>query len=89
VLAGQPDGWRLGHGVLAGKGMVAWIGAWTTVAPAPAAGTSALDRSTAPTNPSLSATTFTPSSPAPAALSSLPCAAQLVAVLTQMALAHA
>jgi hypothetical protein len=23
VLAGQPDGWRLGHGLLVGKGMVA------------------------------------------------------------------
>jgi len=90
VLAGQPDGWRLGHGVLAGQGMVAWIGAWTTFTSAPnaAAGTSAHDPSTAPTTPSLSTTTSTPSSPAPTALSSLPCAPQLVAVLTQMALAH-
>lgn len=91
MLAGQPDGWRLGHGVLAGKGMVAWIGAWTTFAPAPeaAAGTSAPDPSTAATTPPLSTTTSTLTPPPPVALSSLPCAAQLVAVLTQMALAHA
>ncbi len=84
VLAAGPDGWRLGHAVLAGKGMVAWIGAWTTLAPAPAAGTSAPDPP-APTTVSLS----TPSTDPSTALSSLPCAGQLVAVLAQMALAHA
>ena len=89
MLAGRPDGWRLGHAVLAGKGMVAWIGAWATLAPAPAAGTSARDLSTAPTTPSLSTTTSTPSTHPSAALSSLPYAEQLVAVLAQMALAHA
>ncbi len=36
VLAQRPGGWQLGHAVLAHKGMVAWIGAWTTLAPAPA-----------------------------------------------------
>lgn len=84
VLAGRPGGWQLGHAVLAGQGMVAWIGAWTTLAPVASAGTSAPD-STAPTTPPLS----TPSTHPSAALSSLPCAGQLVAVLTQMALAHA
>jgi hypothetical protein len=74
---------------------VAWAGAWTTYAPTPAAaaGTSAPDQSTAPTTPSLSATTSNAASTLtphrPTALSSLPCAGQLVAVLTQMALAHA
>jgi hypothetical protein len=91
VLTGRPDGWRLGHAVLAGKGMVAWIGAWTTLAPAPAlapaAGTSAPDP-TVPSTASLS-TTSTPSADPSTALSSLPCAGQLVAVLAQMALAHA
>jgi hypothetical protein len=67
--------------------MVAWIGAWTTFAPAPVAGTSAPD-STAPPTPSLSTLTSTPSTHPSAALSSLPYAGQLVAVLAQMALAH-
>jgi hypothetical protein len=35
VLSGRPDGWRLGHGVLATRGKVAWIAALTAVAPAP------------------------------------------------------
>jgi hypothetical protein len=89
VLAGRPDGWRLGHAVLAGQGMVAWIGAWTALTSAPSAGTSAPDPSTVPTIPSLTATTSAPSTHPSAALSSLPYAGQLVAVLTQMALAHA
>jgi hypothetical protein len=39
VLGGQPDGFRLGHGVLATRGVVAWIGALSSVrAPAPSAG---------------------------------------------------
>jgi hypothetical protein len=89
VLAGRPDGWRLGHAVLAGKGMAAWIGAWATLAPAASAGTSAPDPSTIPTTLSLPTTTSTPSTHPSAALSSLPYAGQLVAVLTEMALAHA
>jgi hypothetical protein len=42
VLSGRPDGWRLGHGVLATRGTVAWIAAVTDVVPAslPAAGAS-------------------------------------------------
>jgi hypothetical protein len=34
VLAGRPDGWRLGHGVLATRGTVAWIAAVGELAPA-------------------------------------------------------
>jgi hypothetical protein len=37
ALHGRADGWRLGLGVLAGKGLAAWIRAWTTCAPAAAA----------------------------------------------------
>jgi hypothetical protein len=33
VLSGRPDGWRLGHGVLATRGTVAWIAAVGEVAP--------------------------------------------------------
>jgi hypothetical protein len=36
VLGGQPDGFRLGHGVLATRGVVAWMGALSSLrAPAP------------------------------------------------------
>lgn len=36
VLGGQPDGFRLGHGVLATRGVVAWIGAVSSLrAPTP------------------------------------------------------
>ena len=39
VLGGQPDGFRLGHGVLAARGLVAWMQTVTSVcSPAPAAG---------------------------------------------------
>jgi len=36
VLAGRPDGWRLGHGLLASRGVAGWIaaGAARTVAAA-------------------------------------------------------
>jgi hypothetical protein len=38
VLGGQPDGFRLGHGVLAMRGVVAWIGAVSSLsAPTPSA----------------------------------------------------
>jgi hypothetical protein len=37
VLCGQPDGFRLGHGVLATRGVVAWIAALSSL-PAPRAG---------------------------------------------------
>jgi hypothetical protein len=34
VLAGRPDGWRLGRGLLAGKGVAAWLAACATFTPA-------------------------------------------------------
>jgi hypothetical protein len=38
VLGGQPDGFRLGHGVLATRGVVAWIAAVSSLrAPEPSA----------------------------------------------------
>jgi hypothetical protein len=41
ALGGRADGWRLGLGVLAGKGVATWIRAWTSCStpaqvPAPA-----------------------------------------------------
>jgi hypothetical protein len=39
VLCGEPDGFRLGHGVLATRGVLAWIAALSSLpAPAPRAG---------------------------------------------------
>lgn len=95
VLSGRPDGWRLGHGVLTGRGMVSWITAWPAIAappatPAPPAGTPAPDPPSAPSTRPLSTSTPDPPTPAPTpALSSLPGTGQIVAVLSQMALAHA
>lgn len=81
VLAGAADGWRHGHGVLAGRGMAAWIATWTALAPA-GAGTM-----TDPSHPVSSAPQ--PTSPQPSnTLSSLPAAGQVVTVLAEMALAH-
>jgi hypothetical protein len=80
VLCGEPDGWRLGHGVLATRGMAAWMGAWRALAPAPAPERSAL---------------FTGSGSCPApgrasvAICSLPRASEIVGVLSEMTLAHA
>ena len=79
VLSGQTDSWRLGHGVLASRGMAAWMAAWPNSTPqssAPAAAT--------PSVQSLSSTGF----PSTAGLSSLPAVEKIVAVLTEMALAH-
>jgi hypothetical protein len=70
VLGGQPDGFRLGHGVLAARGLVAWMHTARSVA-APSLGAS---RS---------------SDPAAGEVVSPPGAEQLVAVIAQMALAHA
>jgi hypothetical protein len=80
VLCEEPCGWRLGHGVLTGRGVAAWMAAWTTVASAPEAETTAPD-------PSVPSTTSPPNNSS-AALSSLPGAKEIVAVLAQMALAH-
>jgi len=62
VLAGRADGWRLGHAVLARRGMAGWIAAQTTVAPM---------------------------APAAAAREAAADCGQIVAVLSQMALALA
>jgi hypothetical protein len=35
AIGGRADGWRLGLGVLSGKGVAAWLRAWTTC-PSPA-----------------------------------------------------
>jgi len=72
VLAGRPDGFRLGHGVLATRGTVAWIAAATEAAPSPPAGRE----------------TPEPLAGASSAAAA-PGAGEIVAVLAQMALAHA
>ncbi len=79
VLAEQPGGWRLGHGVLTGRGVAAWMAARAAVA-----------------RPSVSATSARPSSiPLPTSIHqpsvalSLRPTPEVVAVLAQMALAHA
>jgi hypothetical protein len=72
VASGRPDGWRLGHGVLATRGMVAWMAAFTEVASSPQA---------AAGEPGFR--------PLPSTLTSLPCTGEIVAVLSEMALAHA
>lgn len=87
VLAAQPDGWRRGWGVLAGRGMAAWITTWTTANDAAdrhgtaAANTQALPLSPIPTKGG------EPNS----ACSSLPPAAtaDIVTVLAAITLAHA
>jgi hypothetical protein len=70
VLGAQPDGFRLGHGVLATRGLVAWMRtASSLAAPPPTASGS--------------------SRPSVGEVVSLPGAEELVAVIAQMALAHA
>lgn len=83
VLSGRP-GWRHGQGVLAGRGMAAWMATWAALAPVPAAGTPAPDPSD-PATPSPSRPT---DHPAAHKLPSLRNAGEIVAVLAQMALAH-
>jgi hypothetical protein len=84
VLAGRPEGWRHGLGVLVSRGMAAWISAWSSLAPA-GAGTTADLLSDLPIS---SPSPQTPDPRTPNALSFLPQAEQVVAVLGQMALAH-
>ena len=84
VAAGAPEGWRLGHALLARRGMAAWMAAWTAPGPALDAGTPAPDALSAPSIPSRPQPAAVP-----AALTPLPRAGQIVAVLAQMALAHA
>jgi hypothetical protein len=81
VLSGRPDGFRLGHGVLAARGMVAWMATLAALeTPAARPGT--------PARPAGSPPAASPPPPADG-LVSLPGADQVVAVLAQMALAHA
>jgi len=70
VLGAALDGFRLGHGVLATRGLVAWIQAAGSVATPP---------------PTASGGSHPPAGE----VVSLPGADQLVAMIAQMALAHA
>jgi hypothetical protein len=78
VLAEQPGGWRLGHGVLTGRGVAAWMAARAAGA-RPSVATSAR-----PSSIPLPTSIHQPS----VALSLRP-TPEVVAVLAQMALAHA
>lgn len=88
VLGAAPQGWRLGWGVLACRGMAAWIAAWTTPA-------TAADRlGTAAANAQALLPLSTPHAkggePDPACPSLPPAAtAEIVTVLAAMTLAHA
>lgn len=82
VLFGRPDGWRLGHGLLAGRGMVAWMAAFGALAP-PAGQAGGVGAEASAPSPAGAR----PAAPT-AGLVSLP-GAEVVAVLAQMALAHA
>lgn len=83
VLSERPDGFRLGHGVLLTRGMLAWMRAFGSLAPSTPGG-KALERVAAAGGSSRL------ERDAPAAeVVSLPGADQLVAVLAQMALFHA
>lgn len=78
VLSGGSGGWRLGHGVLSGRGTTAWMTAVSELAP-PASVTGAdgvaSRLSSAGEEPTRAETTV-----------SLPVVEQVVAVLTQMVL---
>ena len=94
VLAGHTDGWRLGWGVLAAKGMAAWMCAWPTAGAGrdpggtPAAHAQASTLST--TTPSMSIPGTKEGEDPPACGGLLPAAtADIVAVLAAMTLAHA
>jgi hypothetical protein len=78
VLSGGAGGWRLGHGVLATRGTVAWIAAVGEVAPGPQPAVAA-----AASEPATSTSTSTSTA------ASLPGAGEIVAVLAQMTLAIA
>jgi hypothetical protein len=78
VLAEQSGGWRLGHGVLTGRGVAAWMAARATV--------SATSVTAAPArHPSIPLPHRLPTTVA-LSLQHVP---EIVAVLAQMALAHA
>lgn len=79
VLAEQPGGWRLGHGVLANRGVAAWMATRATasvtlVSAAPAR------------HPSIPLPLIAYQPTVALSLQSVP---EIVAVLAQMALAHA
>ncbi len=79
ALVGNPEGWRLGRGLLASRGKATWMAAWTALVP--------VDAGTTATNPP--AFTLPAPSPQHPSPSSVPRAGQIVAVIAQMALAHA
>jgi hypothetical protein len=84
VLADGPGTWRYGRGLVAGRGMAAWLAAWAAL-DIPAAG--AAGRAAHPVSPAPQEggeTSSTGCAPLPAGTSG-----DLVAVLAQMALAHA
>ena len=81
VVGGRAEGWRHGYGVLATGGMAAWMGAWASLAPAPAAGTPAPPSAPSIPSPRLVSTD-------PSTLSSLRHAGEIVSDVAQMALAH-
>ncbi len=92
MLAGHTEGWQLGWGVLATKGMAAWMRAWPTAGAGP--GGTAATQAQAPT-----LSTSTPSMSDPSSKGGedpracgwfLPAATvDIVAVLAAMTLAHA
>lgn len=83
VVCGRPEGWRLGRSVLVSRGMASWMGTWPALVSAKVAGKAAPE----PSDPSVPSVSSTP--PFPTALSSLRNAGEVVAVIAQMALAHA
>jgi hypothetical protein len=85
VLSSGPDAWRLGHGVLAARGIVGWMAAFGALGPA-AAADHARERSGAGSaGPPSSASSGAPG----AEVVALPGAEEVVAVLAQMTLALA
>jgi len=92
VLAGHTDGWRLGWGVLATKGMAAWMRAW----PTPGADLDGTPGTQAQAWTLSTTTPFTSIPSAKGGADSLACraflpalTADIVAVLAAMTLAHA
>jgi hypothetical protein len=83
VLSERPEGFRLGHGVLLTRGMLAWMQAFGSLAP-PTRGGEAPERGAAGGGAS-----GLDSDARTAGVVSLPGADQLVAVLAQMTLFHA
>jgi hypothetical protein len=83
VLSERPEGFRLGHGVLLTRGMLAWMAAFGSLAPPPPAG-EPVERVAADGGASQPDGDATSAEMVP-----LPGADQLVAVLAQMTLFHA